>query len=250
MNADKKLPPPGMRSQATFPPLPVADEPRVDFGSAVPAERSDLSDLRQAISALADGRGDAGAGSAQWREQPEARETWHLYHLIGDVMRSEDLASTPARDAAFLAGLRERLAAEPVPLAPAALQEAASAGTRRMGWRAPAAVAAGFVVVAGALTLLRPIGAGGWSAGEAVAVDGSRPEPGQGLRVVANPTPAASGSLVAEGQMIRDARLDAYLRAHQAARGNAAAALPGGSLRSVEMLLPPTQPVAPASASR
>ncbi|MBC7939164.1 MAG: anti-sigma 24 factor, partial [Chitinophagaceae bacterium] len=35
----------------------------------------------------------------------------------------------------------------------------------------------------------------------------------------------------------RDARLDAYLEAHQAARGGGAA-LPGSALRSVEVVVP------------
>jgi hypothetical protein len=39
--------------------------------------------------------------------------------------------------------------------------------------------------------------------------------------------------------VIRDARLDSYLRAHQAARaGGGAAAVPGGGLRNVDVTLP------------
>jgi sigma-E factor negative regulatory protein RseA len=48
--------------------------------------------------------------------------------------------------------------------------------------------------------------------------------------------------LVVEGGLIRNARLDGYLRAHREALGSAPAALPGGAPRNVEMLLP----VAPA----
>ena len=71
-------------------------------------------DRRALLSALADGEADAAqAGCALWRDDAEARATWHTYHLIGDVLRSDDLAAQPARDAAFLAALRERLAAEP-----------------------------------------------------------------------------------------------------------------------------------------
>jgi len=49
---------------------------------------------------------------------------------------------------------------------------------------------------------------------------------------------------VLSGDQIRDANLDAYLRAHQAARGGAPAALPGGALRSVEMIVVPVMPAA------
>ena len=40
------------------------------------------------------------------RRRRTPRSTWHAYHLIGDVLRSDDLARPPARDAAFLAALR------------------------------------------------------------------------------------------------------------------------------------------------
>jgi sigma-E factor negative regulatory protein RseA len=41
-----------------------------------------------------------------------------------------------------------------------------------------------------------------------------------------------------DGGVIRDARLDEYLRAHQAARGGVAVAAPGGTLRRVEAVVP------------
>lgn len=200
-------------------------------------------DPRLWLSALADGEPAAlPHATALWRDDAAARESWHLYHLIGDVMRSDDLAARPARDAQFLADLRQRLAREPVPLAPAPV--AAPSVTRRLGWRAPAAVAAGFVAVAATLVLLRPQGFGPDGA-EQVA-EGAVPTAGPGLRVVPNTHPSARGALVAEGRMIRDARLDAYLQAHQAARGNSPAALPGGGLRSVDLLVTPHMPAASA----
>ena len=81
--------------------------------------------LRQSMSALADGelRGGAAADAAcvAWRDEPEARRAWHRYQLIGDVLRSAELASSPAHDEAFLIGLQRRLATEPTVLAPAPL---------------------------------------------------------------------------------------------------------------------------------
>lgn len=38
--------------------------------------------------------------------------------------------------------------------------------------------------------------------------------------------------------MMRDAQLDAYLNAHQAARGSGAMALPGTGLRNADVLVP------------
>jgi sigma-E factor negative regulatory protein RseA len=64
------------------------------------------------------------------------------------VLRSDDLATPPARDAAFLCALRPRLAAEPVVLAPEPPRRARSG---RWTWMAPPTVAAGFVLVTGAL---------------------------------------------------------------------------------------------------
>jgi hypothetical protein len=73
-------------------------------------------------------------------------------------------------------------------------------------------------------------------AGDAAAVAGT------GVRVVSNPHPSATGALVADGPMIRDARLDAYLQTYRAARGNAVVAQPGGVLRNAEILVTPVAP--------
>src|SRR5436305_1579236 len=103
---------------------------------------------REQLSALADGElADPAALCTAWRSRADVRVTWHAYHLIGDVLRSEDLASAPGRDAALLARLRERLAAEPAIVAPEgpAPRAAERADEARWPWRAAAAVAAGFV---------------------------------------------------------------------------------------------------------
>lgn len=194
------------------------------------------------LSALADGEREAlPHGSALWRDDAQARERWHLYHLIGDVMRSEDLAVPPSRDAAFLEGLRTRLAAEPVPLAPSPLV-AVPPLAKRLGWRAPVAVAAGFVAVAATLVLTRPQSLG-LGDGAEIAGAPSAATTGHGVRAVLNPQPSATGALVADGRMIRDPRLDATLQAHQIGRGIPPAALSGNGLRSVELLVTPLSAV-------
>ena len=55
---------------------------------------------------------------------------WHAYHLIGDVLRSDDLASAPGRDAAFLQRLSARLDDEPAVLAPEPLAAWRPSGAR------------------------------------------------------------------------------------------------------------------------
>ena len=104
-----------------------------------PDPRSD--DPRACLSALADGDTQASDAACKlWRDDPEMRKTWHAYQLIGDVMRSEELARAAPRDAAFLAGVRERLAAEPVVLAP---MPVVATAPRRQAWLLPVAAAAG-----------------------------------------------------------------------------------------------------------
>lgn len=199
-----------------------------------PVESSDdlsVDDPRRWLSALADGDADAvHSACSLWRDDPAARQTWHAYHLIGDVLRSEELARPPARDAVFLAGLREKLAVEPVPLAPAAPVHTAR---RRQAWLMPAAAAAGFVAVAGVLVVTR-LGSPGAAAPAAVMAGAS----GAGLTVVDTAGQPAARVLQREAGFIRDPRLDEYLRAHQAARGGVAAASPGGTLRRVDVTAP------------
>lgn len=188
------------------------------------------------LSALADGDPSAlDEGCSRWRDDPEARRTWHAYQLIGDVMRSEDLANTASHDSAFLAGLRARLADEPVVLAPQPPLErpAQAAPRRRHAWMAPAAVAAGFVAVAGVVVVTRMSSLA--PSGGAVLADAPATQPGLSLATTGSAAPRA---LVVEGRLIRDARLDAYLRAHRDAMAGGPAALPGGGPRNVEVMAP------------
>jgi sigma-E factor negative regulatory protein RseA len=198
----------------------------------------DAANARLCLSALLDGHPpSSGAQAVQracalWREDGQTRQDWHAWHLIGDVMRSEELARPPSADAAFLGRLRERLAAEPVVLAPAPIAASAPPAARswRQAWLLPTAVAAGFVAVAGVLVVART--------GPAASVPTLASTAAPGLSLVALPgtaTPAAPGG----AGLVRDPQLDTYLRAHQAARGSMAAAVPGGGMRNVEATLGP-----------
>lgn len=195
-----------------------------------PPDELPADDPRRCLSALADGEADAVHGACRlWADDPAARQTWHAYHLIGDVLRSDELARAPASDAAFLAGLREKLAAEPVVLAPVAPVQGAR---RPQSWLMPVAAAAGFVAVAGVLVVTRLSAPG--AAEPAAAMAGAS---GAGLTVVSTAVPPATPPQ-REAGFIRDPRLDEYLRAHQAARGGVAAASPGGTLRRVDVAAP------------
>lgn len=225
-----------------------------------------MSDVRQRdaaeaerLSALLDaemGAAEAGTICKSWQSDAELRAEWHAWHVIGDVLRSEDLGATASGDAAFLDRLRARLADEPVILAPQPLQSpeerevaggelpqvaavsAASAPRRWVQWGTPAAVAAGFMLVvsvfvslprdfapaptmADARALPTVIGGGGASTVPSLA---------QGL------TPASAAgdqAFVASGSLVRDSQLDGYLAAHQQFSGSTALGEPAGFMRVV-----------------
>jgi sigma-E factor negative regulatory protein RseA len=195
--------------------------------------RRDDEDKRQRLSLLLDG--DASPDGAEdacaaWRDDGELRAAWHVYHLIGDVMRSEDLARPAARDAAFLASLRGRLKSEPVILSPqAASARPAPQRARRRSWIGPAATAAGFAAVAAVLVTTRVA----TPDDESTAVLARSPA---GVLPVAASAALFDGSdaqpLLADGKLIRDAHLDRYLAAHKQYGDSSAVVLPGIVLRS------------------
>ena len=83
----------------------------------------------QDLSRLVDGELDPEAVAglvSEWRNDASLRERWHNYQLIGDVLRSDALASTAEHDSVFLAALRRRLDSEPTVLAPTVIAESSS----------------------------------------------------------------------------------------------------------------------------
>lgn len=183
---------------------------------------------QELISALADGqlRGEAFARGVELAARdPAAREAWHTYHLIGDVLRSGEFAAgtAPTR---FMSRLQSRLQQEhalPGPgepsgqggrseLAPAPRHEAANDANFR--WK----VVAGIASVAAFAAM-------GWTLAGGVA---AKPEQGQ---LAAAP----GGTVVAGSQagvMIRDASLDQFLAAHRQLGGASALQMPAGFLRN------------------
>lgn len=192
-------------------------------------------DPRWLLSALADGEADAAdvsRGCAAWAGADEdARRSWHAYHLIGDVLRSGDLANPPGRDRAFLQRLSARLDDEPAVLAPARLP-AAGPARRRQGWAVPAALAAGVMALATVLVLeLGPSG-GGTSVPNLAATPAVPTTVAGAAPPVA--APAAAPELAPQGgRVVRDAQLDRYLRAHRDYATALPGSLPGGSGRSI-----------------
>lgn len=199
-----------------------------------PSDDSALSRRRALLSDLADGQCrdvDVDEAMRAWKADGRMRQDWQLYQLIGDALRSDDLARGVQVDDVFMRRLRDRLAQEPVRLAPAPLPRP----TRRpRRWLSSVAALAGVAVVGASVVVLRTQDGGGWELARTPVA-----EPSTELRAVGTlPQPAASQALVVDGQVIRDARLDAYFEAHRGAFGPQPSALPGGALRSVEILVP------------
>jgi sigma-E factor negative regulatory protein RseA len=141
------------------------------------------------------------------------RVAWSEYHLIGDALRSDDLAGHPAASNAFLRVLAARLEAEPHLLAPAPSPAARGKSGRLslFGRR----VVPGLAIAAAAATLtwiivpqLQRVDSPSALRTAAVAVPH---DPVQTVAMAGAPNSSGAG----EVNIIRDARLDQYLEAHQ-----------------------------------
>ena len=205
----------------------------------MPDPKLDPLERRRLLSSLADGQAnaeDCRIGSRLWAEDPAARAAWHDYQLIGDVLRSDDLASTPAHDAAFLAALRVRLAAEPAVLAPGAMPTSAPAPTAGMPALARARrgrLGLGFAAVAGFML----VGAMAMVLRSTPTADVAQPSAAAGAATATTSARAEPPTLVFNGQLVRDARLDRYLNAHREIVAGQPSALPGGAMRSIETVV-------------
>ncbi|WP_109478076.1 sigma-E factor negative regulatory protein [Paraburkholderia sp. C35] len=143
----------------------------------------------------------------------EERTSWSCYHLIGDALRSDDLAVSPATSSAFLAGFSARFESEAHVLAPASIP-----ATRRLLALRRRVIPA-FAVAAAAATLtwivmpqLSGVGTGA-SVSQVASV-----APADSLQRVAMasmPAATTAQANTSDGNIIRDASLDQYLEAHQ-----------------------------------
>lgn len=191
---------------------------------------------REQLSALADGelQGDEWRDAVSYACGEKGQAAWGLYHLVGDVLRSSDLAQPV--DPAFMARLRSQLAQEGLPQRPVV----PAIGTVAVPGVDLAANASNFrwKMVAG-FASLAAVAAIGWTS--LTALQEGEQVPGRQLasapeRMEAPVAPAAPVVAVADsdGQqvMIRDPRLDELLAAHKQFGSTSALQMPAGFLRN------------------
>ncbi|PCE27767.1 anti-sigma factor [Paraburkholderia acidicola] len=173
--------------------------------------QSQASSRGERLSAVVDGElfGDEHLNRFFSELNHEDRAAWSRYHLIGDAMRSDDLALSPAASSAFLSGFAARLESEPHLLAPAAMPVA----RRLLALRRRVVPAFAIAAAAATLTWIVVPQLQGVSGGPgAVQVAGLSSRGDSSMQRVAM-TPVQP--VAQDANIIRDASLDQYLEAHQ-----------------------------------
>lgn len=188
---------------------------------------------KELLSALVDGelRGEELQQALACAESAEGCASWELYHLVGDVLRSPDLAHHSHND--LLSGLRTQLAKEPLlQLEPSQLQQVAAGMEQKqtpvVALRDPAAngsvfrwkITASFATVAAVAAL-------GWN------LMGS-PGGGQGAQLASAEAAVTAPVVVAteNGEVLRDPRLDKLLAQQQQYASRASLQVPADFLRN------------------
>lgn len=218
----------------------------------------------ECISALVDGRlhdEDFALAAEAAIQETEARAAWQAYHMVGDVLRLGESA-LQGRDGGFAARFTVRLSREAPParatafaqeLAAVAAQDASAFGKPQPAERAPdRGEAANSPVfrwkIAAGLAVAVAVGAVGWSRFDAAPAPGGQPAqfanarslPARGGNAVRAEAPQLAGAaasttvLARDGSppMMRDARLDELLAAHEQLSGASALQTPAGLLRN------------------
>ncbi|WP_370679631.1 sigma-E factor negative regulatory protein [Comamonas sp. GB3 AK4-5] len=220
---------------------------------------------KELLSALVDGelQGDELAQALTWAEGNEGHGSWQLYHLVGDVLRSPELAHHSQHD--LLGGLRAQLAKEPpLALQPARLEQLAPAQpplTSALAGRVPDPVANASVFrwkMAAGVASVAAVAALGWNLvvvpagqGSQLAQAGSAPAAQLASQTPMMSVPQADGGVIAVATgngnevILRDPRLDELLAAHQRFGSKASLQMPADFLRNASFAntpMPVSQP--------
>lgn len=213
--------------------------------------KDDVNMQQQLLSALVDGEleGDELEQALALAEDAEGQANWQLYHLVGDVLRSPDLAHHCQHD--VLTGLRAQLAQEPplqpmaappaTQLTPGVLEQVSAplqsrgrqAGQSRVvALRDPAANAAVFRwKLAAGFATVAAVAAVGWH------MLASQPQM-QGAQLAQQQSAApvvAVASDDGKAVMLRDPRLDALLASQQQYASRPGLQVPAEFLRNASL---------------
>jgi len=202
--------------------------------------------MRERLSALADGQlqDDEFAQAMAFAATDVGRAHWHAYHVVGDVLRSSELASPYS--SALLDRVRAQIAQEPAPTALASGELAQVAEVETAAARVANAGLFQWKMVAG-FASLAAVAAIGWNtyAGLQGPAAGAQLAAAQGPSVQ---LPAANGIAVADSSgtgslngkqiMIRDPRLDELLAAHKQFGSTTTLQMPAGFLRNANFEAP------------
>lgn len=229
--------------------------------------------MREQLSALADGELVSAqcAQAVAFADSDEGRAAWHEYHLIGDLLRSTELARPLSCD--LVSRLRVQLAEEAQPrglahgeieqiilpqaqpsdirvaavggasaaaAAPITLPQVDAANHDVFRWK----MVAGFASLAAVATigwnaytgLTRPALESGMQL--AAVPIASTPGGGQNVVAVSFPLQMSPGEPPRQGVMIRDPRLDELLAAHKQYGTTSALQMPAGFLRNATFEAP------------
>lgn len=170
---------------------------------------------REQISALIDGElsGPQIDAALAAMRQSDLHAEWDLYHQIGDVLRSDDMAIPLSPG--FSARFADRLEAEPTIIAPAIqsipsqAEKNSSHGLKR--WAIPSMITAAAMAAVAFVTtpqlMVALKGDAGLDQVSSIAAAPAASGEGTGMLAVSRSVP--------EGVVLRDARIDDYLLAHQ-----------------------------------
>lgn len=185
------------------------------------------------VSAIIDSQSTPDVDQFIFELDAQDRATWATYHLVGDVLRSDDLAEHATDGAGFMSRFSARLADEPHLLAPAPHAHGLSASPAGAPFDADADLPAAVMVPAGARRRFAPafavaaaaavlswvvlpqlqhlgtFGTVGLSPAALSAAGVAAPDVRQVAMAAAPAAPAT-----AQSNVIRDAALDQYLEAH------------------------------------
>jgi sigma-E factor negative regulatory protein RseA len=157
-----------------------------------------------------DGECEAGEAERQWtriKDDPERREAWDTYHLIGDAIRATAREPVYLLSPGFDVRLAHRLAAEPTVLAP----RARTVPPRVQTWALPIAASLAAVAVVGWMTFsaLKP------EVTSTVVAQLPQKAPQQTVRAPEMPAPAVVSKPLPEVAGDERTHMHEYLLAHQ-----------------------------------